>query len=39
MNHLDELEAESVYVLRESYAKLKNVAILWSIGKDSNVVL
>ena len=39
MNHLDELEAESIYVFREAYAKLKNVAILWSIGKDSNVVL
>jgi len=39
MNHLDELEAESIYVFREAYAKLKNIAILWSIGKDSNVVL
>jgi sulfate adenylyltransferase subunit 2 len=39
MNHLDELEAESVYILREAFAKLENIAILWSIGKDSNVVL
>ncbi len=39
MNSLDELEAESIYVFREAYAKLKNVCILWSLGKDSNVVL
>ena len=39
MTHLDELEAESIYIFREAYAKLKNVAILWSLGKDSNVVL
>jgi sulfate adenylyltransferase subunit 2 len=39
MNHLDELEAESIYILREAFAKLDNIAILWSLGKDSNVVL
>jgi len=39
MNHLDELEAESIYVFREAYAKLNNVAIIWSIGKNSNVAL
>jgi len=39
MDHLDALEAESVYVLREAFAKLDNLAILWSLGKDSNVVL
>jgi len=39
MSHLDELEAESVYVLREAFAKLERPAILWSLGKDSNVVL
>jgi sulfate adenylyltransferase subunit 2 len=39
MNDLDELEAESIYVFREAYPKLKNIAILWSIGKNSNVVL
>jgi sulfate adenylyltransferase subunit 2 len=39
MNHLDELEAESVYILREAFAKLDKLAILWSLGKDSNVVL
>lgn len=39
MSYLDDLEAESVYVLREAYAKLDNIAVLWSLGKDSNVVL
>ncbi|HEX6142704.1 MAG TPA: sulfate adenylyltransferase subunit CysD [Geminicoccaceae bacterium] len=39
MDHLDTLEAESVYILREAFAKLDNLAVLWSLGKDSNVVL
>ena len=39
MDHLDALEAESIYVLREAFAKLDRLAILWSLGKDSNVVL
>lgn len=39
MDHLDQLEAESVYILREAKAKLDKLAILWSLGKDSNVVL
>lgn len=39
MDHLDALEAESVYVLREAFAKIDRIAILWSLGKDSNVVI
>ena len=39
MTHLDTLEAESIYVLREAFAKLDKIAVLWSLGKDSNVVL
>ena len=39
MDHLDSLEAESVYILREAFAKLDQLAILWSLGKDSNVML
>ena len=39
MDHLDALEADSIYVLREAFAKLDKLAILWSLGKDSNVVL
>jgi len=39
MHHLDELENESLYVLRESYKHFKKLAMLWSIGKDSTVLL
>ncbi len=38
-NHLDQLENQSVYILREAYANFKNLAMLWSIGKDSTVLL
>jgi sulfate adenylyltransferase subunit 2 len=38
-DHLDQLENQSVYVLREAYANFKNLAMLWSIGKDSTVLL
>ncbi len=39
MDHLDELEAKSIYILRESYREFKNLVMLWSIGKDSTVML
>lgn len=39
MNHLDKLESQSVYIIREAYANFKNMAMLWSIGKDSTVLL
>ncbi len=39
MEHLDQLESQSVYILREAYANFKNLAMLWSIGKDSTVLL
>jgi len=39
MNYLDELENKSIYIIRESYARLKNIALLWSMGKDSTVLL
>lgn len=39
MNHLDRLEAESVFVLREAYSELEKPAMLWSLGKDSNVMV
>ncbi|MBB6050620.1 sulfate adenylyltransferase subunit CysD [Armatimonas rosea] len=38
MTHLDELESESVYVLREVAAQFENVALLFSGGKDSIVL-
>ena len=39
MDHLDELENQSVHILREAYAGFKNLCMLWSIGKDSTVLL
>jgi sulfate adenylyltransferase subunit 2 len=39
MDHLNELENQSVYILREAYKKFKNLAMLWSIGKDSTVLV
>ncbi|CAI8309024.1 MAG: Sulfate adenylyltransferase subunit 2 [Flavobacteriia bacterium] len=38
LTHLRELEAESIYVIREVYAQFDNPAILFSGGKDSIVV-
>jgi sulfate adenylyltransferase subunit 2 len=37
-DHLDELEAEAIYVIREVYAQFENPGILFSGGKDSIVV-
>lgn len=39
MNHLDILENKSVHILREAYSELGNLCMLWSIGKDSTVLL
>ncbi len=39
MNQLDRLEAHSVHILREAYREFKGLAMLWSIGKDSTVLL
>ena len=39
MDHLQQLENQSVFILREAYAKFKNLCMLWSIGKDSTVML
>lgn len=39
MDHLERLEAKSVYILREAYKEFKSLAMLWSIGKDSTVLL
>ena len=35
----DQLEARSVHILREAYATFKHLCMLWSIGKDSTVLL
>src|SRR3989440_4509424 len=39
MSHLDDLEAESIHILREVYAEFSRPAMLYSIGKDSSVML
>lgn len=39
MDQLDRLEAQSVYILREAYKNFKNLCMLWSVGKDSTVML
>ena len=39
MDTLEKLEAKSVYILREAYKEFNNLAMLWSIGKDSTVLL
>lgn len=39
MNQLDALEAKSIHILREAYRSLGSICMLWSIGKDSTVLL
>ena len=39
LSHLDALEAESVYILREVVAECEKPVMLYSIGKDSSVML
>ena len=39
MNYLDELEAESIQIIREAAAELPRIALLYSMGKDSSALL
>src|SRR3989344_2929189 len=39
INYLKQLEAESIYIIRETVAEFKNPVMLYSIGKDSSVLL
>jgi sulfate adenylyltransferase subunit 2 len=39
MNHLDRLESRSIHILREAFHKIDKLGMLWSFGKDSQVVL
>lgn len=39
LTHLKKLEAESIYIFREVVAQFDNPAMLYSIGKDSSVML
>jgi sulfate adenylyltransferase subunit 2 len=38
-SHLKQLEAESIYIMREVIAEFENPAMLYSVGKDSSVML
>ena len=37
-NYLDDLESESIFIIRESIYQFKNPVLLYSIGKDSSVL-
>jgi sulfate adenylyltransferase subunit 2 len=39
MDLLPRLEDKSIHILREAYASFRNLGMLWSIGKDSTVML
>jgi sulfate adenylyltransferase subunit 2 len=39
MSQLDDLEEQSIYIFREAYKHFKQLCMLWSIGKDSTVLL
>jgi len=39
LDYLSELENNSIFIIREAYRRIKNVAMLWSMGKDSTTLL
>lgn len=39
MEHISKLESQSIFIIREAYRQFRNVALLWSIGKDSTTLL
>lgn len=39
MDRLDELESNSIYLIREAYKNLGRIALLWSMGKDSTTLV
>lgn len=39
LSHLDKLEAESIHIMREVVAQAENPVMLYSVGKDSSVML
>jgi sulfate adenylyltransferase subunit 2 len=39
VDNLTALEQQSIYILREAYSAFERLAFLWSIGKDSTVLL
>jgi sulfate adenylyltransferase subunit 2 len=39
MDYLSELENESIFIIREAHRRFNRLALLWSMGKDSTVLL
>jgi len=39
LDYLDQLESESVFILREAFSRIEKLAMLWSLGKDSNTMI
>ena len=39
MTHLQRLEAEAIHIMREVVAEAENPVMLYSVGKDSSVML
>jgi sulfate adenylyltransferase subunit 2 len=39
MSHYRWLESESIFIIREAYNKVANLTLLWSMGKDSTVLM
>ncbi len=39
MDRLDQLESQSIYIIREAYYHYKKLAVLWSVGKDSTTLV
>lgn len=39
MTRLDQLESQSVFIFREAFNRIENLAMLWSLGKDLNVMI
>lgn len=35
MDHLTALENKSIFIIREAYYRFRDIAMLWSVGKDS----
>jgi sulfate adenylyltransferase subunit 2 len=39
MRTLDQLESQSIFIIREAFKKIPRLAMLWSVGKDSMTML
>ena len=39
LSHLEQLESESIHIMREAIGEFDNPVMLYSIGKDSSVML